>query len=326
MVSLIGEAKRVFDIEAKSILDLKDKLDERFDKAVVLLLECRGKIVVTGMGKSGQIARKIASTLSSTGTPAIYISPAETSHGDLGVISGGDVILALSYRGETDEMRNIVQFAKRKGVKLISMTGNTSSSLAQASDIALDVSIKEEACPLGLAPTASTTAALAMGDALAVAALSQRGFNAEDFAQFHPGGSLGRKLLTHVRDLMHSGASLPLVTPETKAKEVISKMTAAEVRGVCGVVDNDGNLIGTITDGDLRRRLDKSKNPLDDLAKDIMGTQPKTVEAEELAERALFLMEQFAIQNLFVVDRNSSKPRAPVGMIHLQDLLKARVR
>jgi arabinose-5-phosphate isomerase len=235
-------------------------------------------------------------------------------------------VLALSYRGETDEMQNIIHFIKRKGLKLISMTGNLSSSLAQASDVALDVSIVEEACPLGLAPTSSTTAALAMGDALALAALSQRGFKAEDFAQFHPGGALGRKLLTHVRDLMHSGAALPVVTPETLAKDVISKMTSSEVRGVCAVVDQTGSLIGTITDGDLRRRLDKSKNPLEDCAKDIMGQRPKTVEASELAERALFLMEQFAIQNLFVVDRDASKPLAPVGVIHLQDLLKARIR
>jgi arabinose-5-phosphate isomerase len=264
--------------------------------------------------------------MSSTGTPAIYVSPAETSHGDLGVISGGDIVLALSYRGETDEMQNIIQFIKRKGLKLISMTGNQSSSLAKASDVALDVSIHEEACPLGLAPTSSTTAALAMGDALALAALSQRGFKTEDFAQFHPGGSLGRKLLTHVRDLMHSGDALPVVTPNTIAREVISKMTSSQVRGVCAVVNEAGELIGAITDGDLRRRLDKSKNPLEDQAKDIMGSRPKTIEASELAERALFLMEQFAIQSLFVVDRESSKPLAPMGIIHLQDLLRARIR
>jgi arabinose-5-phosphate isomerase len=325
-MSLIGEAKRVFDIEAQAILDLKGKLDSKFDEAVGHIMDCNGKVVVTGMGKSGQIARKIASTLSSTGTPAIFVHPAETSHGDLGVVSHNDVVLALSYRGETDEMRNLIEFAKRKGLRLISMTGNKESSLALASDVTLDVSIKEEACPLGLAPTASTTAALAMGDALAVAVLTKRGFKTEDFAQFHPGGSLGRKLLTRVRDLMHLGEAVPLVLPETKMKDVISKMTAKEVRGVCGVVDASGNLVGTITDGDLRRRLEKSKNPLDDLAQDIMGKNPKIVDANEMAERALFLMEQFAIQTLFVVDRSTKQAQKPVGLLHLQDILKARVR
>jgi arabinose-5-phosphate isomerase len=326
LVSSTEEAKRVFDIEAQAILDLKDKIDGNFDKAVQLLKSCSGKVVVTGMGKSGQIARKVASTLSSTGTPAIFVHPAETSHGDLGVISGGDVILALSYRGETEEMRNLIEFAKRKGVKLISLTGNTKSSLALSSDVHLDVSIKAEACPLGLAPTASTTAALAMGDALAVATLVLRGFKVEDFAQYHPGGSLGRKLLTRVKDLMHSGQALPLVNPETSMKEVIAAMTAKEVRGVCGVVDESGSLLGIITDGDLRRRLDKSKNPLDDRAQDIMARNPKVIDQSELAEKALFLMEQFAIQSLFVVDAASGGSRKPVGLLHLQDLLRARVR
>ncbi len=325
-MSSLGEAKRVFEIEAQAILELKNKLDSKFDAAVSLIVECRGKVVVTGMGKSGQIARKIASTLSSTGTPAVFVHPAETSHGDMGVISFGDILLALSYRGETDELRALIEFAKRKGVKLISLTGNLASSLGTASDVALDVSIREEACPLGLAPTASTTAALAMGDALAVAALTKRGFNAQEFAEYHPGGSLGRRLLTRVKDLMHKGEGVPLVQLETGMKEVISAMTAKEVRGVCGVTDATGNLLGIITDGDLRRRLEKSKNPLDDSANDIMVRNPKTVDAAEMAERALFLMEQFAIQSLFVVDRMGGQPQRPVGILHLQDLLKARIR
>ncbi|MDZ4676924.1 MAG: KpsF/GutQ family sugar-phosphate isomerase [Oligoflexia bacterium] len=325
-MSLIGEAKRVFDIEAQAILDLKNKLDNKFDEAVGMLIDCNGKVVVTGMGKSGQIARKIASTLSSTGTPAIFVHPAETSHGDLGVVSQNDVVLALSYGGETDEMHDLIEFAKRKGLRLISLTGNKKSTLALASDISLDVSVKEEACPLGLAPTASTTATLAMGDALAVAVLTKRGFKKEDFAQFHPGGSLGRRLLTRVSDLMHSGEAVSVVTPDTKMKEVISKMTAKEVRGVCGVVDSDGALIGTITDGDLRRRLDKSINPLNEMAQDIMGKNPKIVDANEMAERALFLMEQFAIQTLFVIDKSKNQGNKPVGLLHLQDILKARVR
>ena len=323
---MLGEAKRVFEIEAQCILDLKNKLDERFDKVVDLLLNCRGKVVVTGMGKSGLIARKMASTFSSTGTPSIFVHPAETSHGDLGAIGADDLIIALSYRGETDELRAVIEFSKRKGLKIVALTGNLDSSLAQACDMVLDVSVKEEADPLGLAPTSSTTAALAMGDALAVSVLSRRGFKSEDFAEYHPGGSLGRKLLTKVRDLMHGGDAVPLVRPETGMKEVISKMTSKEVRGVCGVIDESGHLIGSITDGDLRRRLEKSKNPLEDFARDIMNRSPKVVEANELAERALFLMEQFAIQNLFVVDKMSQRPKAPVGLLHLQDLLKARVR
>jgi arabinose-5-phosphate isomerase len=291
-----------------------------------LLLKCEGKVIVTGMGKSGHIARKIASTLSSTGTQAIFVHPAETSHGDLGVISNKDIILALSYRGETDELRDLIQFSKRKGLKFICLTGNLKSSLALASDVALDVSVKTEACPLGLAPTASTTAALAMGDALAVTVLGQRGFQSEDFAQYHPGGSLGRKLLTRVKDLMHSGDAMPMVLTNAPMKNVINAMTSKEVRGVCGVKDEKNNLIGIITDGDIRRRLEKSKNPLEDVAGDIMGKNPKVIEAGELAERALFLMEQFAIQSLFVVDKNSDHDQQPVGVIHLQDLLKARIR
>ncbi|MBK9293166.1 MAG: KpsF/GutQ family sugar-phosphate isomerase [Oligoflexia bacterium] len=321
-MSMLGEAKKVLEIEAQAILDLKSKLDIKFDKAVTYLLECPGKVIVTGMGKSGHIGKKIASTLTSTGTPAIFVHPAETSHGDMGVISHLDIVLALSYRGETDELKDLLSFIKRKGLKLISITGNLNSTLAKASEVALDASIKEEACPLGLAPTASTTAALALGDALAVAVLTKRGFKSEDFAQYHPGGSLGRKLLTKVKDLMHEASKIPMVKAETSVKEVISKMTSSEVRGVCGVTDSGGALIGIITDGDLRRRLEKSMNPLEDKVKDIMGKTPKTISGEELAEKALFMMEQFAIQSLFVIDAD----KKPLGLIHFQDLLRARIR
>ncbi|MCC6276363.1 MAG: KpsF/GutQ family sugar-phosphate isomerase [Oligoflexia bacterium] len=325
-MSFVGEARRVFEIEASAILGLKEKVDKRFDLAIETLFKCQGKVIVTGMGKSGQIARKIASTFASTGTPALFVHPAESSHGDMGVLSSGDVVVALSYRGETDELKDLIAYVKRKGVPLISMTGNSDSTLAKASDVHLDVSVQEEACPLGLAPTASTTAALAMGDALAVSLLTRRGFKPEDFAEYHPGGSLGRKLLTRVVDLMHSGKGLPLVAPTATMKEVISQMTSREVRGVCGVVDPQGALLGVITDGDIRRRLDKSHNPLNDLAQDIMGKNPKVVDKNELAERALFLMEQFAIQTLFVIDQSSSQPTKPVGLLHLQDILKARIR
>lgn len=325
MSLLIQEARRVFDIEAQAILDLKEKVNSNFEAAVNLIMDTRGKVVVTGMGKSGQIARKIASTFSSTGTPAVFAHPGEMSHGDLGIMAAHDMILALSYRGETDELRDLLGFAKRKGLKVVALTGNMQSTLAQTSDIVLDVGIKQEACPLGLAPTASTTAALAMGDALAVAVLTKRGFKEEDFAEYHPGGSLGRKLLTRVKDLMHAGERIPIVKPETGMREILTVMTSKEVRGICGVVNSEGGLIGAITDGDIRRRLEKSKNLLEEKAKDLMSQNPKIIDQSELAERALFLMEQFVIQSLFVVDKAKSATN-PVGIIHLQDLLRARIR
>lgn len=320
---ILTEARRVFEIEARAVLDLKDRLNGHFAEAVEILGNCSGKIIVTGMGKSGQIGRKLASTLSSTGSPSVFVHPAESSHGDMGVLAPGDVVLALSYRGETPEMNHLINFALRKGLKIVSMTGHPESSLAQSSDVVLDVSVKQEACPLGLAPTASTTASLAMGDALAMALIISRGFRAEDFAEFHPGGSLGRRLLTRVKDLMHTGEALPLVQETTPMKEVIYKMTSKEVRGAAGVLDANGKLIGVVTDGNLRRRLEKGGNPLDDKAVDMMSRNPKTIDQNEMAERALFVMEQFAIQVLFVVDQDTGQP---VGIVHLQDLLKANIR
>ncbi len=325
-VDYVLEAKRIIEIEAKAILELRDRIDGSLTKAIELLSECQGKIIVTGMGKSGHIGRKIASTLSSTGSPAVFVHPAESSHGDLGVISKEDSILALSYRGETPEMNHLIQFAARKGVKLVSITGHPKSSLGEASDVVLDVSIREEACPLGLAPTASTTAALVMGDALAMGLLIKRGFKSEDFAEFHPGGSLGRRLLTRVKDLMHSGESLPIVDKSTSMREVLYKMTSRDVRGVAGVTDANGSLVGIVTDGDIRRRLEKSHNPIDDKAEQLMSLNPKTIDQNEMAERALFVMEQFSIQVLFVVDTAGANPKKPLGMIHLQDLLKAKIR
>lgn len=324
-MDLINEAKKVFEIEAQAILDLREKVNGKFKDAVGAILACKGKIVVSGMGKSGQIARKIAATLSSTGSPALYLHPAETSHGDLGVISDDDVIMGISYSGETDEMRELIKFVKRKGLKFISISGNLNSSLALASDIALDVSVRKEACPLNLAPTASTAATLAMGDALAIAALVERGFKEEDFAQYHPGGSLGRKLLTKVKDIMHSGDGVPLVELKSSMKDVISVMTSKDVRGVTGVVDGAGKIVGAITDGDLRRRLEKSQSLLDVHAEDLMSRSPKLIDASEMAEKALFMMEQFAIDNLFVVDKKVDSHK-PIGIIDLQDVLKARIR
>lgn len=322
----LEEAARVLDIEARAITALKSRLDDSFIRALDLLHECTGKIVLTGMGKSGQIGRKIASTLSSTGTPAIFLHPAESSHGDLGVVGTTDVILAISYGGEVPEMQDVIRYAARKGIKLIAMTGKPTSSLAKAADVVLDISVSEEACPLKLAPTASSTATLALGDALAMALLKRRGFREQDFAEYHPGGTLGRRLLTRVADVMHAGQSLPVVQLSTPMREVLALMTQKEVRGVAGVVDEAGNLAGVITDGDIRRRLEKSQNPLEGQASEMMSRHPKTIDSSELAEKALFMMEQFSIQTLFVVDRSQGQSQKPVGLLHLQDLIKAKIR
>lgn len=322
----IDEASRVFEVEARAILSLKARLDERFIKALDLMQACAGKIIVSGMGKSGLVGRKIASTLSSTGSPAVFLHPAESSHGDLGLITGTDVIVAISYGGETPELEDVVRHSSRKGIPLIFMTGKLDSSLSRTADVVLDISVEEEACPFGLAPTSSSTATLVLGDALAMALLKRRGFREQDFAEFHPGGSLGRRLLTRVGDVMHTGEALPLVRPTAPMREVIALMTQKEVRGVAGIVDESENLIGIITDGDLRRRLEKSQNPLADTAGEMMSRRPKTIDVAELAEKALFVMEQFTIQTLFVVDHLSAQPNRPVGLLHLQDLLKAKIR
>lgn len=322
----LKEAARVLEIEARAIRTLQDRLGETFVGALDLMMACEGKIVVTGMGKSGQIGRKIASTMASTGTPAVFLHPAESSHGDLGVVGSKDLVLAISYGGETPELQDILRFAVRKGLPVIACTGNSKSSLARAAEIVLDISVSEEACPLGLAPTASSTVTLALGDALAMCLLKRRGFRESDFAEFHPGGSLGRRLLTRVSDVMHAEDSLPLVRTWTSMRDVISHMTRKEVRGVAGVTNETGDLIGIITDGDIRRRLERSESPLSEVAVDIMSRSPKTVDADELAEKALFMMEQFSIQTLFVVRRSSDHPNRPIGLLHLQDLLKARLR
>ncbi len=324
-MNLKEEAKRVLAIEAQAVAALGPRIDNKFIEAVDIVYGCRGKVVTTGIGKSGIIARKLASTFSSTGTPSVFLHPAESSHGDLGVVGSDDVIVVFSYRGEADELTAILNYAARKGLKVIAFTGSQDSRLGRSSQIILDCSISTEACPLNLAPTASTTAALAMSDALAMAVLLKRGFKAEDFAEYHPGGSLGRKLL-RVRDVMHSGEALPLVKLDTPMIQVVSVMTAKEVRGTAGVTNEKNDLVGVITDGDLRRRLEKSQNPLEGIAKDIMTMNPKTIDAEEMAEKALFIMEEFRIQMLFVVDSQSVNPKQPVGLIHLQDLLKNKVR
>lgn len=322
----ITEALRVLDIEARAILDLKAKLNGALSRALDELTGCQGKVIITGMGKSGIIARKMAATFSSTGTPAIFVHPGESSHGDLGVITRQDVVIAISYSGETSELSHVISYLARKDIRLIAMTGKPKSQLGQAAGVVLDISVQEEACPIGLAPTASTTAALAMGDVLAVCLMRRKGFQQENFAEFHPSGSLGARLLTRVKDVMHTGQAFAIVRDDEDMRSVISKMTGKDVRGVAAVVGQDGQLIGSITDGDLRRRLDKSQNPLQDKALDLMSRSPKTIDLNEMAEKAVFVMEQFSVQSLFVVDKTHSNGLTAIGIIHLQDLLKSKVR
>lgn len=315
-------AKRVLEVEARAISELIHRLNHEFVKAVEAILRSEGKVVVTGVGKSGIIARKIASTLSSTGTPALFLHPTEALHGELGLLEPEDVVIAVSKSGETDELLQILPVIKRQGNLLIAFTGNLRSSLAKAADVVIDVSVREEACPLGLAPTASTTAALAMGDALAVALLQSRGFREEDFARIHPRGSLGKRLLLRVRDLMHTGEEFPKVHEGASMREVLVEMTSKRL-GVTGVMDGGGKLVGVITDGDLRRALEKFPDLLERQARDVMTCNPKGIEADALAVEALRKMEQFAITSLFVFERSGDE--VPVGIIHLHDILRAGV-
>ncbi len=322
-------AKNVLKIEADSILALSDRIDESFLNAVQMVLDCRGKVIVTGIGKSGQIARKISSTLSSTGTPSLYLHPAESSHGDLGVVTENDLVIAISYGGEAVELNPILNFISRRGIKLIALTGKLNSTLAKAANVVLNISVEKEACPLNLAPTSSSAATLAMGDALCMCVLDQKNFKSENFAEFHPSGSLGAKLL-RVRDLMKTGEALPFIEKSTSMKDILTKMTHQSVRGAAGVLDQNKNLIGIITDGDIRRHLDicsdKNQTPFLSVAENMMSLNPKTIDANELAEKALFLMEQFQIQMLIVLDQTSQSPKQPVGMLIYQDLLSAKVR
>lgn len=319
---IIEGAKRVLQIEAEAIERLKERINEDFVRAVELILACEGKVVVTGVGKSGIIGQKIASTLASTGTPAFFLHPTEGVHGDLGMLDKKDIVVAISNSGETDELSQILPLIKRYGNTLIVFTGGAASTLARSGDVVLDVSVREEACPLGLAPTASTTVALAMGDALAVALLEKRGFNKEDFALRHPGGKLGRRLLLKVNDLMHVGEELPTVYEDTLMKEAVVEITSKRL-GVTGVVNKREELVGVITDGDLRRALEKHGNLLEKRAADIMTRNPKWIEADTLAAEAVQRMEEHAITSLFVFDKAGD--RIPKGVIHLHDLLKAGV-
>ena len=310
--------KRVLKEEKKAIQDLISALDDSFNRAVELMLNTQGKVIVTGMGKSGHIGQKIAATLASTGTPSFFLHPAEAIHGDLGMISKGDVILAISNSGETPELLAIIPTIKRWGHKVISITNNPNSSLAKESDVHLFLNVKKEACPLNLAPTSSSTSTLALGDALAVALLELRGFTAEDFARFHPGGSLGKKLM-RVYEIMHTGDELPVVKPDTPLKETVVVMSEKGF-GASLIVDSDNNLVGIITDGDLRRFIKKGGSIDKSRTDEAMTKNPKKITKEILVVEALEIMEKFNITVLPVVEEEK-----PVGLVHMHDILKSGV-
>ncbi|MGQ0810555.1 MAG: KpsF/GutQ family sugar-phosphate isomerase [Nitrospiraceae bacterium] len=316
----IEEGKRVLAIEARAVHALIDRLDQRFSDAVELLMRCTGKVVVLGMGKSGLIGQKIAATLASTGTSAFFLHPAEAIHGDLGMLARQDALLAISNSGETQELLQLLPFVKRLNIPIVALTGRPDSTLAKNSDVTLDVSVGEEACPMGLAPTASTTACLAMGDALAIALLQKRGFKEDDFAQFHPGGTLGRRLLIKVRDVMHTEDALPRVSSYSSGHEAILEMTAKKL-GMTTVIDGSGRLIGVITDGDLRRFMQLGGDLRTMTAADLASRHPKTIGPDELAASAVQVMEQFSITSLVVAHTDGSI----AGVIHLHDLLKSGI-
>lgn len=323
---ILQRAKEVLNIEAAGIVSLIDRLDDHFIQAIELLYNCRGKVVVTGLGKSGLVCRKIAATFSSMGTPSFFLHAGDANHGDMGMIMEGDVVLAVSNSGETEEILTLIPTLKRIGVRIVAMTGNHDSTLSRAADVVLDAGVTEEACPLGLSPTASTTAALALGDALAVILLEKKGFKEEDFALRHPGGILGRKLLLRVEDLMHRDGDVPLVGEETLMKEAILVITSKRL-GVTGVTGKRGDLIGVITDGDLRRGLQAHGDGiLSKRAEEIMTLKPRSIEKDALASQALARMEENMprpITSLFVVEKPGD--RVPVGILHIHDLLKAGI-
>ncbi len=319
--AIVQSARTVIATEAATIRALEPRIGTEFVDACRLILGCAGRVVVTGMGKSGHVARKIAATLASTGTPAFFVHPGEASHGDLGMILPQDVVLALSNSGETDEVLFILPVIKRQGIPLIAITGNTHSSLADQATVHLDASIAAEACPLGLAPTASTTAALVMGDALAIALLEARGFTSEDFARSHPAGSLGRRLLLHISDVMHTGEGIPAVAPDASLTQALMEMTRKHL-GMTAVIDADRHLLGVFTDGDLRRALDDDGIDLRGATvAELMTRGPKTIGADKLAIEAAQLMEKHQIHALLVVNDQQQV----VGALNIHDLLRARV-
>ena len=313
-------AKEVLDIEAKSILRLKNNIGEEFDKAIDILYNCKGRVIVTGMGKSGLIGKKIAATMSSTGTPTYFLHPAESTHGDSGVITRNDVIIAISNSGETQELLNLLPLIKRFGCEMIGMTGNLNSTLSKTSEVVLDISVEREACPLGKAPTASTTATLAMGDALAVCLMEKKGFTKEDFLLFHPSGKLGKGLTYKVRDLMITGDKMPVVSESESFKDVINTISEYKL-GMAMVLNDDKTLAGVLTDGDIRRTVVKYPDTSNIKVKDVMTVNPKRITSDAYAASALNLMEKYSITALAVVDEGN----VPVGVIHVHDLLRAGV-
>ena len=318
---LAASARRVIAIEAQAIATLADRIDGDFFRACTLMLQCTGRVVVSGMGKSGHVGRKIAATLASTGTPSFFMHPGEASHGDLGMIADGDVVIALSNSGETDELLTILPLIRRRNVRLIGISGNPGSSLARLSDVHLDVSVSAEACPLNLAPTSSTTAAVVMGDALAIALLEARGFTADDFARSHPAGALGRRLLLRIADIMHTGDAIPQVARAASASDALVEMTRKGL-GMTAVVEPDGQLAGIFTDGDLRRAVDDAEIDLRRTpVAELMTAHPKSVQPEQLAVEAAKLMEDHKIHALLVQDEHG----VLVGALNIHDLLRARV-
>jgi len=318
MDNILDIARKVLRTEADAVYALIERLGSNFEKAVESIYECRGRVVVTGMGKSGLVGKKVAATLASTGTPAFFLHPAEAGHGDLGMVTSRDVLLAISNSGETEEIVGLIPFLKRFNLCLISITGNPNSTLSRAADVTLDVSVKEEAYPFGIVPTASTTAAMAIGDALAVALLVKKGLKEEDFAFFHPGGSIGKKLLITVQDLMHKGDNIPKVFLDTPMSKAVIEMSSKRL-GHTIVLDNNGRVAGIIADGDVRRGLEKWGGRLFELtAKEVMSGTPKTLREEELAAKALSIMESHSITALVVLDGDGQA----IGIIHLHDILK----
>jgi arabinose-5-phosphate isomerase len=318
--AIVNLARAVIETEAAAVTQLSERLDRGFLDACRFMLDCEGRVVVIGVGKSGHIGSKIAATLASTGTAAFFVHPAEAMHGDLGMIKPPDVILALSNSGETDEVNTILPILKRLGVKIVSMTGNPQSTLARHSDAHIDVGVEKEACPLGLAPTSSTTAALVMGDALAVSLLETRGFTREDFARSHPAGQLGRRLLLHISDIMHSGDDIPAVPEDASISQAIVEMTAKRL-GMTAVTGSDGRVVGIYTDGDLRRTLDANLDPHNTPVSRVMTRGGKHINPDALAEQGMHMMEKHRIQGLLVIDADGQL----VGALNFQDLLKAGV-
>ena len=317
---IINNAKQVFEIEGKAVLELSNRLDSSFVQAINTLYACKGRVVISGMGKSGLVGRKIAATLSSTGTPSYFLHPAESTHGDSGILTKDDVVIAISNSGETEELLKLLPIIKRIGISIIALVGNTKSTLGDKSDVVLDVSVQREACPLNKAPTASTTATLAMGDALAVCLLQKRGFTAEDFLLYHPSGSLGKGFLYTVKELMHSDFELPVIKADDRFTDAIKIITEKRL-GIGIVTDNNGKTVGVVSDGDIRRAIMKTSNAENLLVKDVMNSNPKFIEEKDLAAKALQIMEKYSITSLLVNDETYK----PKGIIHIHDLLKAGV-